>query len=313
MPYYYDPRIGDTSESDIIRKEAILHSIKLAEERYSFIKEKYSAKYLPAKPRVFKNKKKAQDAHEAIRPTSFDLPPDKIKPFLEKDEYKLYSQIWNRFLASQMSPALVEETDFDISAGKYQFKAKGEVIKFDGFLVLYPQQNKDEKLLPPAVMGEELKLLNLESKQNFTQPPPRYTEGSLVKELEAKGIGRPSTYVPIISTLLNRDYVVKEKGRFIPRELGMFITEYLTKNFPDLMRFEFTAQLEEKLDLISEGKEKWLEYLRDYNQLLENDLEAAEKTESIHIRRVGGPAEARADVIGNPLSHSHKNIAPSGL
>ena len=282
-----------------MRTDSVRISGEALQKGRAFIKANYAAEYLPAKARIFKNKKKAQDAHEAIRPTLFDLPPEKIKPFLDKDEFKLYSQIWNRFLASQMSPALVEETDFDISAGRFLFKAKGEVIKFDGFLTLFPQQNKDEKLLPPAAAGEELELLDLESKQNFTQPPPRYTEGSLVKELEAKGIGRPSTYVPIISTLLNRDYVIKEKGRFIPRELGMFVTDYLIKNFPDLMRFEFTAQLEEKLDLISEGREKWLEYLQTYNALLENDLKAAEKTESIKSK--GIPSEDVCPECGKKL------------
>ncbi len=264
-----------------------------------YLRNKYPVKYVPAKPRIYKNKKKAQDAHEAIRPTSFDLPPEKVKPYLHRDEFSLYSQIWNRFIASQMTSAVIEETEFEIKASKYLFKVKGEVVKFDGFLTLYPQQVKKEDVLPKAEEGEELKLSRLESKQNFTQPPPRYTEGSLVKILEAKGIGRPSTYVPIISTLLVRDYVTKEQGKFIPHELGIFVTDYLIKNFPDLMKFEFTALLEEKLDSISEGKEKWLDYLHSYYSLLEEDLRKAEQHEG--VKGKGIPLEDVCPECGRKL------------
>jgi DNA topoisomerase-1 len=263
-----------------------------------FIKDGYSAEYLPEKPRIYKNKKKAQDAHEAIRPTSFDLPPEKVKAFLNKDQLRLYTMIWNRFIASQMNPALIEETVFDIQAGKYLFQVKGEVLKFDGFMAAYPRKNKEGKILPKAQPGEELKLLKLEPEQKFTQPPPRYTEGSLVKELEARGIGRPSTYVPIISTLLNRDYVIKEKGKFIPLELGIFVTDYLIKNFPELMKFEFTVQLEETLDKISEGEE-WVGYLESYNSLLEKNLSDAEKTESVKAK--GIPSEDKCPECGKKL------------
>jgi DNA topoisomerase-1 len=258
-------------------------SVRISDDALSksreFIAANYSPEYLPSKPRYFKNKKKAQDAHEAIRPTSFDLPPEKVEPYLEKDGLRLYTLVWNRFLASQMNPARVEETEFDIRAGKYQFRAKGEVIQFAGFLTLYPRQQKDDKALPKAEPGEDLKMLEIEPKQNFTQPPPRYTEGSLVKELEARGIGRPSTYAPIISTLLDRDYVIREKGRFLPQELGIFLSDYLTEKFSDLMQFEFTAQLEERLDLVSEGKEDGLAYLSSYYALLEKDIKQAEQDE----------------------------------
>ena len=263
-----------------------------------FIKDGYSAEYLPGKPRIYKNKRKAQDAHEAIRPTSFDLPPEKIKLFLNKEQYGLYTMIWNRFIASQMKPALIEETVFDIQAGKYQFQVKGEVIKFEGFMAAYPKKNNEGKILPKALSGEELKLLKLEPEQKFTQPLPRYTEGSLVKELEARGIGRPSTYVPIISTLVNRDYVVKEKGKFIPLELGIFVTDYLIKNFPELMKFEFTVQLEEKLDKISEGEE-WIGYLESYNSLLEKNLNDAEMIEGVKVK--GIPSEDKCPECGKEL------------
>ncbi len=262
------------------------------------IQDDYSAEYLPGQPRIYKNKRKAQDAHEAIRPTSFDLPPEKIKLFLNKEQYRLYTMIWFRFIASQMKPALIEETVFDIQAGKYQFQAKGEVIKFAGFMVVYPRKSKEGKILPKALSGEELKLLKLEPEQKFTQPPPRYTEGSLVKELEARGIGRPSTYVPIISTLVNRDYVITEKGKFIPLELGIFVTDYLIENFPELMKFEFTVHLEEKLDKISEG-EAWVGYLESYNSLLEKNLNDAEKTESVKAK--GIPSEDKCPECGKEL------------
>jgi len=265
----------------------------------TYIRETYTDKYLPSSPRIYKNKKKAQDAHEAIRPTSFDCPPEKIKSFLKEDEFKLYSMIWNRFLASQMNPALVEETQFDIAAGRCQFKAKGEVIKFDGYLALFPKKNEDDKILPRAEKGEILALVDLESKQNFTQPPSRYTEGSLVKELEARGIGRPSTYAPIISTIQDRDYVVREKGKFIPTELGLFVNGYLIKNFPDLMDFKFTANLEEMLDSISEGDQDWKDYLKSYYQLLEKDLKEAEEEEG--VRGTGIPLEDVCPECGKTL------------
>jgi DNA topoisomerase-1 len=271
-----------------------------------YISKTYSDKYLPDAPRFYKNKKKAQDAHEAIRPTSFDCPPEEIRSFLTNEEFRLYSMIWKRFMASQMNPAEIEETVFDISAGKYLLRAKGEVIKFDGFLVLSPKKSenedkeeKDNKLLPKALPGESLELIDIESKQNFTQPPPRYTEGSLVKELEARGIGRPSTYAPIISTIQSRDYVIREKGKFIPTEVGLFVNGYLIKNFPDLMEFEFTANLEEKLDLISEGEQDWLEYLRSYYPLLDKDLKEAEESEG--VRGTGIPLEDKCPDCGKKL------------
>lgn len=260
-------------------------SVRVSEEAIAggrkYVEDNFGAGYLPKRPRVFKNKRKAQDAHEAIRPTTFSLPPDKVKPYLKKDEYNLYFLIWNRFIASQMSSALVEETEFDIRASRFRFKAKGEVVKFDGFLALYPNLKKDDKILPKAEVGEKLQLIDLESKQNFTQPPPRYTEGTLVKELEARGIGRPSTYAPIIAGLQNRVYVIKDKGKFIPTDLGIFVTDFLIRNFPDLMEFKFTARLEEELDRIGEGEQDWLDYLKSYYSLLDKDLAEAMKTESV--------------------------------
>jgi DNA topoisomerase-1 len=265
----------------------------------NYIAEGFDKDYLPKTPRVYKNKKKAQDAHEAIRPTSMDLPPERVNPYLKKDELFLYTLIWNRFIASQMSAARIEETEFDVRAGRFQFKTKGEVVKFDGFLRLYPQNTKSENKLPAAEKGENLALLDIQSKQNFTQPPPRYTEGSLVKELEAKGIGRPSTYAPIIATIQGRVYVVKEEGKFIPTDLGMYVSDYLVENFPDLMEFKFTATLEDALDMISEGSKDWQGYLKEYYTLLDADLKKAMDREG--TKATGIPVEESCPQCGKQL------------
>ncbi len=299
---YEGLRIGDQGMVGLItymRTDSVRVSNLAVFQARKHIEENYSHDYLPKKPRFYKNKKKAQDAHEAIRPTTFSLAPEAVKPYLKKDEYGLYRIIWNRFIASQMSSASVEETEFDIMASKYLFKAKGEVIKFDGFLALYPSLKKDDKILPKAEAGEKLNLLELGSKQNFTQPPPRYTEGTLVKELEARGIGRPSTYAPIISTLQDRVYVIKDRGKFLPTDLGMFVTDYLIKHFPDLMEFKFTARLEEELDRISEGEQDWLDYLKSYYSLLDKDLRQAENSEG--VKGKGIPLEDICPECGSNL------------
>ena len=300
-------------------------SFRLSDEAVNwargYISSRWSPDYLPEAPRFFKNRKKTQDAHEAIRPTSPDLPPEAVKPWLKKEEFYIYRLIWNRFIASQMSSAQVEETEFDIRAGECQFSTKGEVILHPGFLALYDDQKKERakaaaedrdeeesfdepseaaaKTLPKAVKGEALTLLGIESKQNFTQPPPRYTEGTLVKELEAKGIGRPSTYAPIIATIQNRVYVVKDAGKFIPTDLGMFVTDFLVQHFSDLMNVQFTARMEEELDRISEGEYSWLESLRSYYLRLRTDLDKGMETEG--VTKTGIPVEESCPECGKPL------------
>jgi len=299
---YEGLEIGDKGLTGLItymRTDSVRVSNEALSQVRQYIKENFSKEYLPQRARIYKNKKKVQDAHEAIRPTLPSLSPQAVKTYLSKDEYNLYKLIWNRFVASQMNPALIKETEFDIKASHYQFTAKGEVIKFDGFLALFPRLKKEEKVLPKAKEGERLEVLDLDLKQNFTQPPPRYTEGSLVKELESKGIGRPSTYAPIIATLQDRVYVVKEKGKFIPTDLGLFVTDYLIKNFPNLMEFEFTAKLEEELDRISQGEIHWLDYLRSYYSLLERDLSRAMKSQG--VRGTGIPLEDVCPRCGRSL------------
>jgi len=276
-----------------------------------YIEQKYSAKHVPAKPHFYKNRSQAQDAHEAIRPTSPDLAPEAVKPYLKREEFSLYQLIWNRFLASQMSAAVVEETGFEITTSKYLFTAKGEVLKFAGYWSLYPnRENGEKETLPDAVAGEKLRLVGtgLEPKQNFTQPPPRYTEGTLVKELEAKGIGRPSTYAPIITTLQNRVYVVKDQGRFVPTDLGMFVTDFLVQNFPDLMEVKFTAQMEEELDRIGEGGQDWLASLKNYYEKLDKDLKEGMKVES--VAGTGIPTNEVCPKCGKPVMLKSGRFGP---
>jgi DNA topoisomerase-1 len=255
--------------------------------------------YVPAKPNAYVSKKKTQDAHEAIRPAHIELTPEKVKPFLKKEEYDLYKLIWRRFLASQMAAARIEETAFDISCGRYLFQTKGEVVKFDGFLAVWPNGGGDKEVLPKAAEGETLKLLELETKQKFTEPPPRYTEGTLVKELEARGIGRPSTYAPTIATIQSRTYVVKEDGKFKPTELGVYVTDFLIKHFARLMEYKFTARMEEELDQISEGARTSAESLKEFYTLLERYLKAGAETEG--IKQTGIPLEQKCPKCGAPL------------
>ncbi|HQE64873.1 MAG TPA: type I DNA topoisomerase [Candidatus Saccharicenans sp.] len=314
--------LGPVGLITYMRTDSVRISEAARNEAKKYIEERFGPDYVPAKPVIHKSRKTAQEAHEAIRPTHLDLPPARVKPFLKKEEYDLYRLIWNRFLASQMSPAEIEETQFEITTGPYEFQAKGEVVKFKGFLALYEEQRlkfdgedaeertkKGEEAmelapaetgtLPVAREGEILTLLNLENKQNFTQPPPRYTEATLVKELEARGIGRPSTYAPIISTLQNRTYVVKEEGRFKPTELGIYVTDFLVKYFTELFDYRFTARMEEQLDRISDGQADWLEVLRRYYELLEKYLQQGQETDS--VKKNGIPVEDKCPRCGRNL------------
>ena len=319
---YEGMEIGELGQTGLItymRTDSVRISEQAREAAKKYIEQMYSPAHVPPKPHLFKNPKKAQDAHEAIRPAHLDFPPDRVKPYLKKEEYDLYRMVWNRFMASQMAAAVIEETEFDISvkaaanevqpsdaaqiaevkAPVYGFKVKGEVVKFDGFLAAYPNGNGEKELLPKAREGETLKLLGLDSKQKFTEPPPRYTEGTLVKELEARGIGRPSTYAPIITTLQDRTYVVRDKGKFTPTELGMYVTDFMLKFFADLMDYEFTAHMEEELDQIGDGEQKWVDCLREYYVLLEKDLKAGQETEG--VKKTGIPIDEKCPKCGQPL------------
>ncbi len=250
----------------------------------SYIKETYGKEYIPAKAVQYRSKKGAQEAHEAVRPTAMDRPPEAIKQYLNNKQYKLYELIWKRFVASQMKPAILDVTTVDITAGNYIFRSTGSIVKFPGFMIVYMEEKDEEKdsaasekeiILPELKVGELLELLNLAPKQHFTQPPPRYSERSLVKELEERGIGRPSTYASIISTIQDREYVVKEKGSFNPTEIGKMVNQVLVKSFPDILDVQFTANMENKLDDVEEGKTNWVKVLREFYGPFSKALEAA--------------------------------------
>ena len=235
-----------------------------------FITEKYGADYLPGKAIQYKSKKGAQDAHEAVRPTSVERTPDSVKQFLSKDQLALYGLIWRRFVASQMKPAVFDVTAVDIKAGRYTFRANGSIIKFKGFMSVYMEGKDDsadddkDAILPELTIGQILQLLGITPEQHFTQPPPRYSEATLVKALEENGIGRPSTYAAIISTIQARDYVNKEKGRFVPTDVGKLVNTLLVKSFPNILDVEFTAKMEAELDNVEDGKVKWVKVLEEF-------------------------------------------------
>ena len=250
-----------------------------------FVNRQFGPPYLPEKAIFYRSKKGAQDAHEAIRPTFVTHTPDSVSRYLSKDELALYRLIWQRFVASQMMPAIFDQTTIDIAAGeRYLFRATGSVMKFDGFLAVY-EEGKDEKdeedeerthNLPKVERGEQLRLNALVPDQHFTDPPPRYTEATLVKALEEKGIGRPSTYASIMSVIQDREYVEKPEGKFLPTELGFIVNDLLVENFADIFNVEYTARMEEELDEIEEGQLKWTAALHEFYGKFTKDLKAAQ-------------------------------------
>ena len=259
-------------------------SVRISEEAQGkaidFIKESYGEEYIPEKPRVYKGKKNIQDAHEAIRPSHIEITPEIAKASLSAEQYKLYSLIWKRFIASQMTSCSLNTNSIDIVNGAYSFKASGSTIKFDGFMKVYDYTTEDDEndvSLPVLEEGEILLPASVEGKQHFTQPPARYTEASFVKLLEEKGIGRPSTYVPTISTLLSRDYVSREKKNLIPTELGFIVNNIMSDYFKQIVDVDFTADMERKLDYIEEGSEEWKEVVGEFFAPLKVAIDKAEK------------------------------------
>ena len=259
-------------------------SVRISEEAQGkaidFIKQSYGEEYIPKELRVYKGKKNIQDAHEAIRPSHIEITPEVAKASLTPEQYKLYTLIWKRFIASQMSSCELSTNSIDIVNGNYTFKASGSTIKFDGFMKVYDYKTEEEDndvLLPELEEGEVLELASIEGKQHFTQPPARYTEASFVKLLEEKGIGRPSTYVPTISTLLSREYVVREKKNLIPTELGFIVNNIMCDYFKQIVDVDFTAGMERKLDYIEEGSEEWKSVVGEFFAPLQQAIEKAEK------------------------------------
>jgi DNA topoisomerase-1 len=291
-------------------------STRVSNEALSEVRElvgkEYGPQYLPEQPNTFKSKKGAQEAHEAIRPTSAARHPDSVKQYLKEDEFKVYKLIWQRFVASQINPAVFDQTTVDIDANQgndsYWFRVTGSVLKFDGFLKVYEESKdakdeEDEELkhkLPPLEPGQKLTLRELKPEQHFTEPPPRYNEASLVKELEERGIGRPSTYATILGTIQERQYVTKLGGKFAPTEIGLVVTDLLIDNFRDIFDVAYTARLEEELDEIEEGKEKWTDAMAEFYKRFAKDLKYAEKHME-NIKRMEKPTDEKCERCGSPL------------
>ena len=262
---------GHTGLITYMRTDSVKVSFSAIEEARFYIKDKFGAAYLPPTPNIYKSKKAAQEAHEAIRPASAAREPDAVKQYLTPDQYKLYKLIWSKFVASQMKPAVLSVVSVDIEAGEYLFRASGSTVIFPGFKAAYDEEEeekeeKDKKkaYLPKLEVNEILDLVKIEPSQHFTKPPGRFTDATLVKALEEDGIGRPSTYAPTIETVVARHYVVREGSALVPTELGTVVNDLLTKSFPVIIDEEFTAKMEEELDEIEEGKIEWTQALKDF-------------------------------------------------
>ncbi|MFQ5431211.1 MAG: type I DNA topoisomerase [Nitrospinota bacterium] len=271
-------------------------STRIADEAVAevreYIKTEAGDNYLPDKPNQYKSKKSAQEGHEAIRPTTVLKTPESVKQYLSADEFKVYDLIWKRFVASQMKPAINTGTTLDVVAGKYLLRATGTRLKFEGFLKVYQDIKKDEEnIIPPLEQGDELNLEEITPNQHFTQPPPRYSEATLIRDLEEKGIGRPSTYAAIMSTIQSRDYAESIERRLHPTELGRLITELLMEHFPTILDVQFTAQMEENLDKVEEGDKDWVTLLKEFYGPFAEALEAAHK----NMKKV--KAEIKTDEI----------------
>ncbi|MXZ47808.1 MAG: type I DNA topoisomerase [Candidatus Dadabacteria bacterium] len=296
-----------------MRTDSVRASDNAIAEARGFISENYGGGYVPRRPNTFKIKKSAQDAHECIRPTFPSRRPEDLKKFLTEDQYKLYSLIWKRFIASQMSPAVYDQTRVDITAGEAVFRATGNVMKFPGFTAAYEEATEKEetsdtdknskrdqnKRLPELSEKDILSLLKLDPKQHFTQPPPRYSESSLVKELEEKGIGRPSTYASILSTIQDRGYAERQKARFVPTPLGFSVNDFLVEGFPGIMNEEFTARMESDLDRVEEGEVHWVELLRGFYDGFSKSVTRAE--EEIEGRKLEIPTDIECDKCGSSM------------
>lgn len=312
--------IGDEGSVGLItymRTDSVRVSHSAVDEARSYIKDKYGSMFLPARPRTFRQKTKgAQEAHEAIRPTSVVREPGAIKGYLNRDQFRLYDLIWKRMVSSQMAPALLDTTTVDVDAvgpkkGRggekvYLLRAGSSIVKFPGFTVLYSEgrdeaDNEEEKApLPRLTEGDLLKLLGVSAEQRFTQPPNRYTQATLVKALEERGIGRPSTYAPILGTIQERGYVAQDGGRFYPSELGILVNDVLRKYFPEIIDLGFTAQMEEGLDRIAQGKRRWVPFLEEFYTPFESTLEAA-RSRMTKIKLPDEPTDEVCELCGKQM------------
>ncbi|WP_283690125.1 type I DNA topoisomerase [Clostridium perfringens] len=273
-------KFGTVGLITYMRTDSVRISKEAQEKALNFIDETYGKEYVPEEPRVYKGKKNIQDAHEAIRPTYVEITPEIAKANLSNDQYKLYALIWKRFIASQMATCILNTNSLEIKNGDYTLRASGSTIKFDGFMKVYEYilgEEEESVLLPELEENEVLKEESIEGKQHFTQPPARYSEAAFVKLLEEKGIGRPSTYVPTISTLISRKYVDREKKILIPTELGFIVNDIFSNYFKQIVDTDFTAEMEVKLDNVEAGKESWTHIVDEFFTPLKEDIEKAEK------------------------------------
>ncbi len=298
---YEGIELGDKGPVGLItymRTDSTRINNEALDEVRDFISKSYGSDHLPSKPNFYKSSKASQDAHEAIRPTDVNLTPEKVAPYMDKGLLSLYTLIWKRFVASQMRPAIFDQTTISIKAGKYLLKAQGAILRFKGFMTLYvessdengtqEENNKESAIIPDVAVGDIAKLLSVETKQNFTQPPPRYTEATLVKALEENGVGRPSTYASIISTILDKEYVMQQQRKFSPTDLGKLVNDLLVAHFPAIINVEFTASMEENLDKVEEGKSNWVELLQTFYDPFEKTLAAA-KQDMKSVKKQGIP------------------------
>jgi len=273
-----------------------------------FIEKRYGKDALPKKSVKYQSKRGAQDAHEAIRPTTLEFPPERVEAFLDRDQLRLYDLIWKRFVASQMNPALYDQTAFDIEAGRFLLRATGQVLRMPGFMAVYlegedEEKEKDEEenpVLPDLPEGDELSLIKIEPHQHFTQPPPRFTEASLVKELEEKGIGRPSTYASIMSVIQDKGYVQKLEKRFHPTDLGKLVNGLLVASFPSILDVEFTAKMEGELDDVEVGKRSWKDALEDFYGPFDEALSQA-RSKMPDVKRQQLATDIVCEKCGSPM------------
>lgn len=290
-----------------MRTDSTRLSAEATKAARNYIEKQFGENYLPKSVRVYKSKKKAQDAHEAIRPTSIEYAPQSVKKDLSKDQFKLYELIWNRFIASQMNDAQLVQTGIDIEAGKYTFRSTGSVLKFDGFMAAYMEgidefmENQEcDVLFPDIKEGDTFKLESAYSIQHFTKPKPRFTESSLIKEMEELGIGRPSTYSAIISNIQSKKYVKKEENRFYPTELGELVTGLLVKSFPKILDVEFTARMEDELDKVEYGEKDWQEILKEFYSSFKEKLDNAKK-EMRDVKKEEIKTDIKCDKCGKEM------------
>jgi DNA topoisomerase-1 len=291
-----------------MRTDSLRVSLEAVDAAKAYILSRYGTEYYPASPRVYKSKKDAQDAHEAIRPSDVSLTPDQIKKDLTNEQFKLYKLIWSRFMASQMANAVYDSVSIDVESAGHIFKASYSSIKFAGFTALYDEDGKDDdgktkqKPLPVLTQGEEVQLRDFVSEQKFTQPPPRYSEDTLIRAMEEKGIGRPSTYAPTMSTILDREYVVKEGKYLRPTSLGEVVTSLMKERFQDIVDLKFTAKMEETLDSVEEGKRAWKTVLSEFYSGFDQTIRDAETAlDGIRIKVPDEETDELCDKCGRKM------------